>query len=61
MSLIVMRKAAHLRPALTVLSMVFLGGLYGFFGVVIATPLTATIILLVQEIYIQDNPREFLA
>lgn len=56
-----MRKAAHLRPALTVLSMVFLGGLYGFFGVVIATPLTATIILLVQEIYIQDNPREFLA
>ncbi len=56
---IVMRKAAHLPPALTVLSMVFLGGLYGCFGVVIATPLTATIILLVQEIYIQDILESF--
>lgn len=51
---IVMRKAVNLPPALTVLSMVFLGELYGFFGVLIATPLTATIIVMVQEIYIQD-------
>lgn len=51
---LISRRTVHLPPAVTVLSMSILGELYGFMGVLIATPLTAAIILLVKEIYVRD-------
>lgn len=51
---LVARRTVELAPAVTVLSMSILGELYGFLGVLIATPLTAAIIVLVKEIYIRD-------
>lgn len=60
---LVMRRTVELPPALTVLSMSVLGTIYGFLGVLIATPLTAAVMVLVREIYVRDmlgdqNPDE---
>jgi predicted PurR-regulated permease PerM len=51
---LVMRRTVKLPPALTVLSMTILGVIYGLFGVLIATPLTAAVMVLVREIYVVD-------
>lgn len=51
---LVTRRTVRLAPAVTVLSMTVLGELYGFIGVLIATPLTAAVITLVKELYIRD-------
>jgi predicted PurR-regulated permease PerM len=51
---LVTRRTVDLPPALTVLSMSVLGTLYGFFGVLIATPLTAAVIVLIREVYVHD-------
>jgi predicted PurR-regulated permease PerM len=51
---LVSRRTVHLPPAVTVLSMALLGELFGFPGVLIATPLTAAIIVLVKELYVRD-------
>lgn len=51
---LVTRRTVDLPPAVTVFSMSILGALYGFLGVLVATPLTAAIILLVREIYVRD-------
>jgi predicted PurR-regulated permease PerM len=51
---LVMRRTVHLPPALTVLSMTILGVIYGLFGVLIATPLTAAVMVIIREIYVAD-------
>jgi predicted PurR-regulated permease PerM len=51
---LVMRRTVKLPPALTVLSMTVLGVIYGLFGVLIATPLTAAVMVLIREIYVVD-------
>lgn len=51
---LVNRRTVRLPPAVTVLSMAVLGALYGILGILIATPLTAAIILLLRELYVRD-------
>jgi predicted PurR-regulated permease PerM len=51
---LVTRRTVRLPPAVTLLSMVILGELYGFLGILVATPLAAVIILLVRELYVRD-------
>lgn len=51
---IVTRRTVHLPPALTVFSMAVLGVIYGGFGIVIATPITAAGLVLFREIYVAD-------
>ena len=50
----VQRRTVRLPPALTVLSMTVLGGLFGPLGVVLGAPLAAVFILLVREAYVVD-------
>lgn len=51
---VIQRYAADLPPALTVLAIVAFGSLFGFAGVVLATPLLLVSIILVKRIYIED-------
>ena len=48
------RETVALRPALTLSAQLALGLLAGFVGVIVATPLTAVCIVIVQTLYIQD-------
>ena len=48
------RETVALRPALTLSAQLALGLLTGFVGVIVATPLTAVCIVIVQTLYIQD-------
>ena len=51
---LIQRYAADLPPALTVLAIVAFGSLFGFAGIVLATPLLLVAIILVKRIYIED-------
>ena len=51
---LVSRRTVHLPPAITLVSISAFGALFGFMGVLIATPLAAAIIVLVREIYVRD-------
>ncbi len=51
---IITRRMVRLPPALTVLAMSIMGTLYGFLGVLVATPLTATVLVLIRELSIRD-------
>lgn len=48
------RKTVELPPALTIIAQLALGVLIGGLGLVLATPLLAVIMVLVQMVYIQD-------
>ena len=48
------RETVELPPALTIISQLALGVLIGGLGLVLATPLLAVIMVLVQMVYIQD-------
>lgn len=51
---LIQRFAADLPPALTVLAILAFGGLFGFAGIVLATPLLLVSIILVKRIYVED-------
>lgn len=51
---LVQRYAVSLPPALTVLALVLSGVLFGFLGVLLAIPLTATVFVLVKMAYVHD-------
>ena len=51
---LVSRRTVALPPAVTILAMAVLGELFGFMGLLLATPLAAAVILLVREIYVRD-------
>ena len=51
---LIQRFAADLPPALTVLAIVAFGNLFGFAGVVLATPLLLVSIILIRRVYVED-------
>jgi predicted PurR-regulated permease PerM len=51
---LIQRYTVSLPPALTIVSMVLLGTLFGFLGVLLATPLTASALVLVRLFYVED-------
>lgn len=51
---LIQRFAADLPPALTVLAILAFGGLFGFAGIVLATPLLLVAIILIKRIYVED-------
>ena len=51
---LIQRFAADLPPALTVLAIMAFGSLFGFAGIVLATPLLLVAIILVKRIYVED-------
>jgi predicted PurR-regulated permease PerM len=52
------RWAVHVPPALTVIGIVIFGGLFGWMGVVLATPLMVTTIVWVKKIYLESVLKE---
>ena len=53
---VVMARTVHLHPAVIALGVVAVGALFGFFGLLIAIPILASAIILVEEIWVR--PRE---
>lgn len=51
---LVQRRAVHLPPVLTIAGQLFMGLLAGPLGLVLATPLTATVMVLTRMLYIED-------
>jgi predicted PurR-regulated permease PerM len=51
---LIQRFAIDLPPALAVVALLLMGELFGFLGVLLAIPLTATILVLVKMLYIKD-------
>ncbi len=51
---LVQRRLIELPPAMTILSMMVMGTLFGPLGVLVGTPLAAAIMVVVQEAYIAD-------
>ncbi len=48
------RRTVELPPALTIVAQIALGVLLGAVGLILATPLVAVIMVIVQMVYIQD-------
>jgi predicted PurR-regulated permease PerM len=55
---LVQKVTVEVPPALVVLALVAFGYLFGFLGILIATPMTALIILWVKRLYIEDALRK---
>lgn len=51
---LIQKFASDLPPVLTVIAIVAFGGLFGFAGILLATPLLMVVIILVRRIYIED-------
>jgi predicted PurR-regulated permease PerM len=51
---LVQRRIVHLPPALTLMAQIILGVLAGFLGLLLATPLVAAGLVLIQMIYVED-------
>lgn len=57
----IQKKMIHLPPALIIIAQLFMGVLTGGWGLVLATPLTALLLVLVQELYVkrlEEGPPE---
>jgi predicted PurR-regulated permease PerM len=50
----VQKRTVELPPALTVLSMTILATLFGLFGLIVATPVVAALMVIIREIYVGD-------
>ena len=48
------RRSVELPPVLTISAQVFLGLVFGFIGLLIASPFTAAVMLLIKMLYIED-------
>ncbi|MEO8043524.1 MAG: AI-2E family transporter [Spartobacteria bacterium] len=51
---LVQRKTVHLPPALTISAQLLFGVLAGSMGLLLATPMTAVALILVQKLYLED-------
>lgn len=51
---IIFQKTVHLPPVLTIIAQILLGAIFGFVGIVLATPLMAVGIDVVKMIYVED-------
>ena len=53
---VVMARTVHLHPAVTAFGVIAVGAMFGFVGLLIAIPILATVIILVEEVWVK--PRE---
>jgi predicted PurR-regulated permease PerM len=51
---LIQQRVVSLPPVLTVMATVAMGVLFGFLGLIFATPLTVVAMVLVRKIYIED-------
>ncbi|MCP1167174.1 AI-2E family transporter [Limimaricola sp. ASW11-118] len=51
---IIQKRAVALPPVLSILAIVAFGALFGFLGIVVATPLLLVVIVLVRMLYVED-------
>lgn len=52
---LILRRAVHMPPALTLVSQVLLGKLMGLLGLFVAAPLTVVVVVLVKMLYVEDT------
>ncbi len=51
---LIQRATVEVPPALVVLALVAFGSLFGFLGILVATPMTALLILWIKRLYVED-------
>ena len=51
---LVQRRAVQIPPALLVLALIVMSKLFGFLGLLVATPFAAVVLLLVKHLYVGD-------
>ncbi len=51
---LVFQRMVHLPAALSIAGQLVLGGIFGVLGFILATPLTAVVMVLVQKLYVED-------
>lgn len=51
---LIFQRTVHLPPVLTIAGQLILGGIFGVIGFILATPLTAVGMVLVQKLYVED-------
>jgi predicted PurR-regulated permease PerM len=51
---IIFQKTIHLPPVLSIVAQILLGGIFGFIGIILATPLMAAGIDLIKMVYVED-------
>jgi predicted PurR-regulated permease PerM len=51
---LVQRRAIHLPPALTLVTQVLLGEMFGVLGLFVAAPLTVAVVVFVKNLYVED-------
>lgn len=54
------RRSVELPPLLTITAQVLLGSVFGFIGLLLASPLTAAIMILVKMLYVEDVIGDFV-
>lgn len=52
---LVQRRAIHLPPALTLVAQILLGELLGIMGLLVAAPLTVSVVVFVKMLYVKDT------
>ncbi len=57
---IIQQKLINMPPALVLIAQLFIGALSGGWGLVLATPLTLIVMILVQELYIKKRTKQSL-
>jgi predicted PurR-regulated permease PerM len=55
---LIFQRTVHLPPALSIVGQLILGGIFGVLGFILATPLTAVGLVLVQKLYVEDVLRD---
>jgi predicted PurR-regulated permease PerM len=55
---LIQRYVVSVPASLTIVALVLLGKLFGFLGLLLATPLTATLLVLVRMLYVEDVLRD---
>lgn len=54
---LVQKRAVYLPPVLTIMAEVLMSALFGFLGLVLATPLAAALRVVVERLYLEAEPR----
>jgi predicted PurR-regulated permease PerM len=57
----IQRRMINLPPALLIISQLMMGTLSGALGIILATPMLAIVMVLVEELYAKDNNKEDIA
>ena len=51
---LIFQRTVHLPPALSILGQLVMGAVFGVLGFILATPLTAVAMVLIQKLYVED-------